>query len=178
MKTSRWPLCFAVLAALAPLTCGPTSQFDVPEPSQATVTSSSSTTSLTFAEFTPFNIAKSPVVSEQALNVKQFDSVTLSTFTLTGQGATTLEFIKDIKFYIQGTGQDRVIIAHGGPFEAGNNVAYLAIDENLNLAPQFKGTSVSITNEVTMTLPGNPAVVEAEPTFTVHVSQLPSACVR
>lgn len=177
LKNKRWPVCMAVVAALLPLTCGSGSNFDVPEASTAAVTASSSKSSLDFPDYESLDISKNAVVSKQALASNQFESVKLLTFSLTGANGADLSFVSDIKFYIQGSGQARQLIAQATSFEKMQNVAYLEVID-VEMAPHFKGGPVTITNEATLALPTTSVNLIAEPIFDVHVQNFPSACAR
>lgn len=177
LKIKRWSLCLAVVAGLIPLTCGSGSSFDVSQPSTAAVPSGNSTSSLAFPDYTALDLGKNAAVSKQKITADQFQSVRLLTFSLTGAQGADLSFIQGIKFYIEGGGQTRQLIASLTSFEKGQGTRFLDVAD-MELGPYFKDKTITITNEATLSSNGQAVNVVAEPIFEVHVQNFPSACVR
>lgn len=127
---------------------------------------------LGFADFVQFDIAQTEEFQNQGAKKSQIDSIYLTLLRLeitdppSGQDLT---FVESVEFYVEAEGLDRVRVASGGPFEAGQTVTDLDLD-GVDLAPYATAPSMDITTEVTGHRPANDTTIEGTIELLVDVN--------
>lgn len=126
---------------------------------------------LGFAGWTDMNLSSSAEMKNQGVKANQIDSVKLKLLRLkvskpTGQD---LGFFKSVKFYAESKDLPKLLVAHGGPFSAGQGSVDLTLD-NAELKPYVTAAAMSLTSEVDGHAPAQDTTIDATVTLRVDVN--------
>lgn len=172
----------ATAAVLTLLCCGGIDNFDLEEESSTTIPGASLfeqfVGDLGFGSFLSMDLSQSEELKNQGVEKEQIDSVRITALSLTitepasGQDFT---FLDELEFYVEAEGQERRLVARGGPFPAGQSRVELALEE-VDLAPYAAAASMSVTSEVSGRRPRQQTVVKAQLALSVDVDLSGVAC--
>jgi|MDTC01.3.fsa_nt_gb hypothetical protein len=158
------------------VTCSGVDNFRITETSQSTVSGATIVEillgDLGFGNWLNLDITQNETLANQGIERHQLDTVYLHSLTLDiidGHPDQDFSFIEEIRFYVESSGLDSKLIAHGGPFIDG--LTSIGMDlENVNLASYAGAESMTITTDVTGRRPNRQTTLDAEIVLSVDVN--------
>ncbi len=126
---------------------------------------------LGFAGWTDMNLSSSAEMKNQGVKPNQIDSVKLKLLRLKVSKPTSqdLTFFKSVKFYAESKDLPKLLVAHGGPFAAGQGSVDLTLDDG-ELKPYVTAAAMSLTSEVDGHSPAQDTTIDATVTLRVDVN--------
>ena len=154
--------------------CGGLDQFEIEETSRSVVPGASLLEQfagdLGFSEFASFSVSENQTLANQGVTKEQIDSVTISELKLTISSpmGTDFTFLDSLSFFASAEGLEKRRIASGGPFEMGEDVIILTLDD-VELKPYAVASAMQITTEVEGRRPDEETTIDANITMLVDV---------
>lgn len=127
---------------------------------------------LGFSSLQSIDISNNETFKSEGADVDDIDSAKLDSLTITITSPTSgqdLTFIESVKFYASTPDTTKVLIAQGGPFEAGLTEVGLDV-EDVELKQYAAAKTLQITTEVTGHAPENTTTIKATVVLDVDVN--------
>jgi hypothetical protein len=163
------------IVLLALITCGKIDQISISESSRSTIARGTLVEmfagDIGFGELVEVDITESQELQNQGVSKEQVDSVKLTALTLTAlsPAQSDFTFLDSVEFFVEAPGLERKRIARGGPFDAGDAMVELAIDD-VELAPYAVSERMTITTDARGNRPDQDTTVEAQIDLLVDVN--------
>lgn len=157
------------------ITCGDIDQITVSQSSRSTIARGTLVEQFAgdigFGELVEVDITQSQELQNQGVTKEQVDSVKLEKLELTvvSPSPADFTFLDSVEFYVEAPGLERMRIARGGPFEAGESTVTLSIDD-VELAPYAVSERMTITTDARGNRPEQDTTVEAKIDIVVDVN--------
>ena len=127
-----------------------------------------------FDSFIAFDVTANEQFANQGVERHQIDSVYLTALRLSAsEGDFT--FLDRLEFFVEAEGQERVRIAHGGPFPEGQSAIELNLDD-VDLAPYAAAPSMDLKTVVQGRRPDQDTTITAGVDFLIDVNVSGALC--
>ena len=127
-----------------------------------------------FDSFLAFDVTANEQFANQGVERHQIDSVRLTALRLNAS-AGDFTFLDRLEFFVEAEGQERVRIAHGGPFPDGAADIELEIDD-VDLAPYAAADTMDLKTVVQGRRPDQDTTITAGVDFLIDVNVSGAIC--
>jgi hypothetical protein len=127
-----------------------------------------------FDSFLAFDVTANEQFANQGVERHQIDSVRLTALRLNAS-AGDFTFLDRLEFFVEAEGQDRVRIAHGGPFPEGQADIELSLDD-VDLAPYAAAETMDLKTVVQGRRPDQDTTITAGVDFLIDVNVSGALC--
>ena len=127
-----------------------------------------------FDSFIAFDLTANEQFANQGVERHQIDSVRLTALRLSAS-AGDFTFLDRLEFFVEAEGQERVRIAHGGPFPEGQSAVELELDD-VDLAPYAAAPAMDLKTVVQGRRPDQDITIDAGVDFLIDVNVSGAIC--
>ena len=127
-----------------------------------------------FDSFVAFDVTANEQFANQGVERHQIDSVRLTSLRLSAS-AGDFTFLDRLEFFVEAEGEERVRIAHGGPFPEGQSAIELTL-EDVDLAPYAAAATMDLKTVVQGRRPDQDTTIDASVDFLIDVNVTGALC--
>lgn len=127
-----------------------------------------------FDRFIAFDVTANEQFANQGVERHQIDSVRLTALRLSAS-IGDFTFLDRLEFFVEAEGQERVRIAHGGPFPEGQSAIELELDD-VDLAPYAAAPAMDLKTVVQGRRPDQDITIDAGVDFLIDVNVSGTIC--
>ncbi len=179
MNSANWH--FFILSVVF-FSCSSLDNFEVDVEARTTIEKSTVLEQLAgdigFEDLVTFDLKNTSGYSNENIDENDIDSVKMTRLRLTIESpeeGIDFTFLENIAFFVEGEGLPRKRLAFGGPFEPGEKVIELAL-EDTELKPYLALDTMDVTTDVTGQRPAEDTEVRADLKFNIDVDVSNALC--